>query len=83
METYVIRLQSIVEFEFQVDAENPMDAFDKFRRNQAREVGDRNGDLVRDYQVSVEPFNRAEQNALENYYYDTIARTGNGNDERI
>lgn len=75
METYVIRLQSIVEFEFQVDAENPMDAFDKFRRNQARETGDRHGDLVRDYQVSVEPFNKAEQSALENYYYDTITRS--------
>ena len=79
METYIIRLQSIVEFEFQVDASTPTEAFDKFKDNQARETGDRNGDLVRDYSVSVEPVNMAARQAEENYYYDLIARTGNGN----
>lgn len=78
METYIIRLQSIVEFEFKVDAGTPMEAFDKFKENQAREIGNRHGDLVRDYSVSVEPINVAEQQAIENYYYDVMARTGNG-----
>jgi len=81
METYVIRLQSLIEFEFQVDASTPMEAFDKFKANQARQTGDHNGDLVRDYSVKVEPVNVAAQQAMENYYWDVQARTGDASSD--
>jgi hypothetical protein len=74
METYVILLQSIMEFEFQVDALSPTDALDKFKLKEARQTGNLEGDLVRDYQIKVVPFNNAESKALENYYWDVQAR---------
>ena len=74
METYVILLQSIMEFEFQVDALSPTDAFDKFKLNEARQTSKGEGDLVRDYQIKIVPFNNAESKALDNYYWDLQGR---------